>query len=268
MDDDDVSNYNRKRWNALVQANALYTRPTFDLDIESARAIADEFGLLGDLTGSRVLCLAAGGGKQSAAFALLGAVITVVDLSEAQLERDREVAAHLGLPVDARQGDMRDLSFLPPRSFDVVYHPYSINFVPDPSPVFAGVARVLRPGGRYRLMFANPFALAINPRSWTGEGYLLRTPHIDGEEMLTEDENWVFPESRPSGIPRPREYRHTLPTIMNGLASHGLTIQALREQGSLTPDANAEPGTWDHFTAYMPPWIIVLSRLGSASDGG
>jgi 2-polyprenyl-3-methyl-5-hydroxy-6-metoxy-1,4-benzoquinol methylase len=128
---DNVSNYNRERWNALVRANALFTRPALHLDATSARQKIDSEGLLGELTGKRVLCLAGGGGQQSAAFALLGARVTVYDLSDAQLERDREAAAHYGFSVETIQGDMRDLSHFADGAFDVVWHPYSINFVPD-----------------------------------------------------------------------------------------------------------------------------------------
>jgi 2-polyprenyl-3-methyl-5-hydroxy-6-metoxy-1,4-benzoquinol methylase len=53
------------------------------LDTASARACIDPDGWLGALDGLRVLCLASGGGQQSAAFALLGAQVTVVDLSAA-----------------------------------------------------------------------------------------------------------------------------------------------------------------------------------------
>jgi 2-polyprenyl-3-methyl-5-hydroxy-6-metoxy-1,4-benzoquinol methylase len=58
-----------------------------------------------------VLCLACGGGQQSIAFALLEANVTVFDLSEAQLNRDRE-AAHFGVDIKILQGDIRDLSHL------------------------------------------------------------------------------------------------------------------------------------------------------------
>ena len=81
--------------------------------------------------GKSVLCLAGGDGQQSAAFGLLGAKVSVVDFSEAQLEKDREVAVHYGLVIDTVEGDMRDLSHFADDSFDVVYHSYSINFVPD-----------------------------------------------------------------------------------------------------------------------------------------
>ena len=61
-------------------------------------------------------------GQQSVAFALLGTKVTVVDLSDAQLERDRGGAAQLGLDLSTLQGDMRDLSHLDAARFDIVYH--------------------------------------------------------------------------------------------------------------------------------------------------
>jgi SAM-dependent methyltransferase len=263
---DDVAAFNRARWQALADANALYTRPLLTLDPESARARVDPDGWLGDLHGKRVLCLAGGGGQQSAAFALLGADVTVVDLSGAQIARDVQVAAHYGVQVRAIEADMRDLSMLEAASFDLVHHAYSINFVPDVRGVFEQVARVLRPGGRYHLMFANPFTLAINPRAWNGQGYLLKQPYLDGTPIQSEDEVWVYgraasAEGAPPPIPGPREYRHTLSTVVNGLVEGGFTIQRLADAVSISPDQGAEPGTWDHFVSVAPPWLIVLCRF-------
>jgi SAM-dependent methyltransferase len=208
-----------------------------------------------------VLCLAGGGGQQSAAFALLGARVTVVDLSDAQLARDAQAAAHYGVEIQALQADMRDLSGLEAAAFDIVQHAYSINFVPDVRVVFQQVARVLRPGGTYQLMFANPFVAGVNPRSWDGDGYPLRQPYLDGEPIQAEDEAWVYrredSEAAAPPIPGPREYRHTLSTVVNGLAEHGFTIRRLVDVVSIYPDPNAEPGTWDHFVSIAPPWFVV-----------
>ena len=220
---------------------------------------------MGDVAGKNVLCLAGGGGQQSAAFALLGARVTVVDLSDAQLERDAQVAAHYGFDLQIVQADMRDLSALEARSFDLVQHAYSINFVPDVRAVFRQITRVLRPGGTYQLMFANPFTLAVNPRHWNGEGYPLTQPYLDGAPIQSEDESWVYrrddgPASTPP-IPGPREYRHTLSTVVNGLVEHGFTIRRLADAVSIYPDQTAEPGTWDHFVSVAPPWLIVLCRF-------
>src|SRR5688572_19756262 len=119
---DEIAKYNVERWRALVEARALYTRPLLDLDEPSARTVADPRGWLGALKGRHVLCLASGGGRESAAFAVLGARVTVFDLSEEQLEQDRRAAAHYGIGVLTVRGDMRDLSALDTEGFDVVSH--------------------------------------------------------------------------------------------------------------------------------------------------
>ncbi len=259
---DDVSNYNRERWNALVRANALFTRPALHLDATTARQRIDAEGLLGELAGKRVLCFAGGGGQQSVAFALLGARVTVYDLSDAQLERDREAAAHYGVSIETVQGDMRDASHFAADSFDIVWHPYSINFVPEIDRVFAEVARVLRDRGLYHLHFANPFYSGLTAGDWDGQGYALKHPYIDGAEITYEDQDWVYSRSKNTdeAIPPPREYRHTLSTVVNGLVAHGFVIRHLSDTTGMHPDTQAEPGSWDHFNAFAPPWLAVWAE--------
>src|SRR5437879_3824494 len=149
---DEIAQYNIKRWKALAEANALFTRPFFDLTAAEAAERLDPEGRLDDLAGKNVLCLAGGGGRQSAMFALLGAQVTVLDLSQEQLQRDREVARHYSFPIETVQGDMRDLSCFQEAAFDIVWHPYSINFIPDVQVVFRQVARILRRDGLYYLL--------------------------------------------------------------------------------------------------------------------
>src|SRR5690348_16538599 len=121
---DEIARYNLERWQALVDAQAVFTRPELQLDPSRAQALLDPQQRLGDVAGKTVLCLASGDGQQSVAFALLGAHVTVVDLSDAQLQRDHQVAAQYGLDITVLQGDMRDLSALDVASFDIVYQPY------------------------------------------------------------------------------------------------------------------------------------------------
>ncbi|HVO43949.1 MAG TPA: hypothetical protein VMT34_15070, partial [Aggregatilineales bacterium] len=73
---DESARYNAKRWKALAEANALFTRPRLELDAKTAQEMIDPDGKLGDLRGKRVLCLAGGGGQQSACYALLEAEVT------------------------------------------------------------------------------------------------------------------------------------------------------------------------------------------------
>lgn len=254
---DDVAKYNIERWQVLPEANAVFTRPYLDLDQDSAREYLDPQRRLGDVAGKDVLCLAAGGGQQSVAFALLGANVTAIDISEAQLQRDVEAAAHYNLNVNLFQGDMRDLSHFSEKSFDIVWHPYSLNFVPDARAVFREVARVLRVGGIYHLMCANPFFIGLGGKDWNGDGYALSLPYVDGAEITYLDESWIYRGENPSEpVRKCKEYRHTLSTLINGLVEQGFLVLSLTEQNLGTPNAKAEPGTAEHFTSIAPPWLI------------
>lgn len=253
---DEVASYNKGRWEDLARAGIVFSRPALDLDADSARRMLDPRGLLGEVGGRSVLCLAGGGGQQSAAFGLLGADVTVFDLSETQLERDREAAAHYGLTFRTVQGDMRDLSCFGDDSFDVVFQPHSIKFVPDARPVFGEVARVLRRGGLYHLDCPNPFAAGIDERDWDGKGYPLSLPYVDGAEVLCADSRWEVRDEEGNSrmVEGPREFRHTLGALVNGLAAHGLLILGLWED--VGADASAAPGTWEHFKRVAPDFSL------------
>lgn len=258
---DEIAQYNIERWAALTQAEALFTRPKLDLDAAAARALVDPRERLGDLAGRRVLCLAGGGGQQSIAFALLGADVTVLDLSEAQLARDHQAAIRYSVHLDAQQGDIRDLSRFSAASFDTVFQPYSLNFVPDAGVVFHEVARVMRSGGLYTFNCAYPAFAGMGTRDWTGAGYLLQRPYVSGAEVTYPDEAWVYPDGQTGQrVPPVREYRHTLGALVNGLTAAGFALLHLDEQQIGSPDA--EPGSWEHFLAHCPPWLTFFaSRL-------
>jgi len=263
---DDVARFNIDRWQTLVKANAPFTRPLLNLDAETARDRFDPEGLFGDLTGKDVLCLAGAGGQQSAAFAILGAQVTVFDLSEAQLERDREAAAHYQIPIQTAQGDMRDLSGFAPASFDLIYQPYSLGFVPDARIVFAEVARTLRPGGMYFFAMHNPFYCGLSEADWNGEGYSLKLPYTDGARVSMPDPEWVYSQSEESSVPanhgqrESQEYRQTLGKVMNSLIRLGFSLIHFSDARDFTGDPEAEPGTWDHFISIAPPWLAFWWR--------
>ena len=254
---DEVAQYNIERWQALADADALFTRPKLDLTPDAAREFLDAEEMLGDVAGKNVLCLAGGGGQQSAAFALLGANVTVFDLSEAQLERDRQAAAHYHADIQTVQGDMRDLSALPPAAFDIVYQPFSIGYVPDVKVVFTQVARIVRPGGIYYLAGDNPFLCGMSAEDWNGEGYVLKAPYQDEALYVSPDPEWVYAQSR-KPLPAVREahlYRHTLANSLNSLLGLGFTLLRVSDSKHIYPDADAEPGSWDHFVAYAPVYL-------------
>lgn len=256
---DEIAKHNKARWKALAKADALFSRPKFDLDYESAQELVNQNGKLGDVEGKKILCLASGGGQQSAAFALLGAKVTVFDISDEQLERDNAVAEYYGFEIEAVQGDMRNLSEFEQNSFDIVYHPYSLNFVPDTREVFKGVASVLTNQGIYNFSFANPFVMGIKQKSWNGLGYVLQEPYLSKAEINYADQDWVYDKNVHKPIPQVKEYRHILSDLINDLIKVGFIIKHFSDNDSMNPDPESEPTSWNHFVAFVPPWLSVLA---------
>jgi ubiquinone/menaquinone biosynthesis C-methylase UbiE len=251
---DDVALYNIRRWRALVEANAVFTRPLRDMTHEDALERLNADGSLGDLSQKRVLALGGGGGRQSVLYGLCNADITILDISDAQLDIDREMATHYGFDVRLIQGDMRDLSQFEDAAFDIVDHPYSLNFIPEIGDLFKQIARVMSKDGIYQVMFSNPFSVGVRMTEWNGTGYVVSQPYKDGQQVTYADEDWVYDKSQHE-VDLVVEYRHTLSTIINKLAASGFVIQQLQEVGALVRDDSAVGGTWEHLTATLPPWI-------------
>jgi len=261
---DQISEINRERWNALAEANVMHSVPFLEFTRENAADYVYRKTIVPDVAGKAVLCLANGGGQASVAFGLLGADITVLDLSDVQLERDREAARHHGFTVETIQGDMRDLSMFTANHFDIVWQPYSLNYSPTVEPVFQEVARVLKPDGIYEVTFANPFVQSLDGGSWDGIGYLLRGLYIDGEDISHYDPVWEVeqPDGSTISIDRPHEFRHHLSTVLNTLARNGFTLLHLEEWTRYAEPL--EPGSWPHFTQAAPPWFDSFWQLRKA----
>ena len=269
---DTPTNSNEKIWDKLVQNDVLCSRPKLDLTPKVAFDYINQRGFYqNDFQDKKVLCLAGGGGQQSLAFALLEARVTVVDFSAAQLEKDKLAAAKFDKKIQLIKADMRDLSMLEKESFDIIYQPYSINYVPSVAPVFEEVQRLLKPGGIYDLMVHNPYVHGTwkdgcwgnewqTNELWKGKGYPIWQPYQDGYPIKTADPNWNFANSHGDlvKIESPQEYRHTLATMLNGLISRNFELLQFKEE--VGTDDTQTPGSWEHYKSCAPPWLYILSR--------
>jgi len=250
-----------------------YTLPWLDLDVDSFRAyregargcLPEPFSadpvdrlMMSGVHNLDVLCLAGGGGQQSAVFGLLGARVTVLDLMEAQLDGDRAAAAHYGYPLTAIQGDMRDLSPLPTASFERVYQPISTLYLPSLDPVYRAVARVLRPGGLYFADYTYPLLYMAQVMDWDGQAYGLRVgePYQRGEIREDAAGRASFTSGQPIG-----EWHHLLSDIVNGLIGAGLAIRGVWEnpRPDSLPEPGLEPGTPAHRDRYLPFGLSVVA---------
>ncbi len=259
-------------WDQEVENGGIYTRPCLDLTrsgVESTARGPEEVppgfpvfprSLLQDVRGRDVLCLASGGGQQSAVFGLLGARVTVLDLSAGQLRGDSAAAERHGYPVRLVKGDMRDLSVFAAGAFDLVYQPVSICFVPDVREVYREAYRVLRPGGVYAVGHCNPATLPVfftgGGNGWDGAGYRIAEPYAGGPIRMTAGGVENMREGEPTG-----EYRHLLRDIFGGLLEAGFVIAGVAEDPRhLQGNPADEPGSDAHCLAHIAEYFKVVCR--------
>ncbi|MBA4347766.1 MAG: class I SAM-dependent methyltransferase [Clostridiales bacterium] len=100
-----------------------------------------------DLRGKKLLGLACGGGQQMPLFAAAGAVCTVLDYSERQLESERMVAGREGYTIDIVRADMSKPLPFADESFDIIVHPVSNCYIREVEPLWRECYRILKSGG-------------------------------------------------------------------------------------------------------------------------
>lgn len=101
----------------------------------------------GDLSGKKVLGLASGGGQQMPLFAAAGAICTVLDYTQKQLESERIVAEREGYKIEIIHADMTKPLPFKDESFDLIFHPVSNCYVEEVKPIFKECYRILKDGG-------------------------------------------------------------------------------------------------------------------------
>ena len=100
-----------------------------------------------EMKGAEILGLASGGGQQMPIFAALGAKCTVLDYSEKQLQREKEVAERENYEIKLVKADMTEPLPFEDETFDLIFHPVSNCYIEDVFHVWKECYRVLKKGG-------------------------------------------------------------------------------------------------------------------------
>lgn len=246
-----AGSHNRQAWNRLAQQNQRFTRAARDEEFVDPLSLLDRVGWLGSgIRGKNLLCLAAGGGRQGPLYAAAGANVTVVDISNAQLEIDRQVAAERHLNMHLIETSMDDLSMFRPGEFEIVIHPVSTCYLPDLRPVYEQIARVTAADGIYISQHKQPTSLQADAAS-SGDVYSIREPYYRREPMpavrgsLHREEGTL-------------EFLHRWEELLGAMCRAGFSIEDLTEPCHAKPQA--PPGTFAHRSHYIAPYVRVKAR--------
>ena len=249
----DYRRHNRSAWNRFAKEGNRFARPATDSDFLTPLASVDGPGWLGGtVSGKRVLCLAAGGGRQGPLYAAAGADVTVVDISDEMLCIDQQVSLERGLNVKTIRTSMEDLSMLADQSFEIVIQPVSTCYVPTLGQVYSEVARVTTDSGLYISQHKQPASLqsSVTPNR-RGHYSVLHENRADGP----------LPEPEVPGLIRESgtcEFVHAWQAIIGDLCQSGFVVEELIEPDHA--DVAAAPGSFEHRCRFIRPYVRIKAR--------
>lgn len=141
-------------------------------------------GLLGDVSGARVVEVGCGAAQCGRWLVSQGARVLALDLSAGQLAHARRLSEATGIAVPLVQADAGRLP-IRDAGVDLACSAFgAVPFVADSAAVMREVARVLRPGGRWVFSVTHPIQWCFpddpGPRGLKArESYFDRTPYVE-----------------------------------------------------------------------------------------
>lgn len=243
--------HNQRAWDRRAQRQDTFAQPARDDEFRNPLAVLDGCGWLGgNISGKKLLCLAAGGGRQGPLYAAAGAQVTVVDISPAMLELDREVSRERKLTLRTVQTSMDDLSMFVDAEFDIVIHPVSTCYVSDVTKTYREVARVTRPGGVYISQHKQPTSLQAGMKPSPG-GYELVEPYYRSGPLPVVSGSRLREEGT-------LEYLHRWEELMGKMCRAGFVIEDVIEPNHA--DGDSERGSLGHRSCFAAPYVRLKAR--------
>lgn len=212
----------------------------------------EQLGVLGEVTGRRVLEIGGGAAQCSRYLRGHGAEVVASDLSGGMLAQARAIEAarrESGIPLLQCDGAALPLA---DDAFDIVFTAYGVlPFVADARAVLHEAARVLRPGGLFAFATTHPIRWAF-PDDPGPDGLRAQGSYFDRAPYVEEDD---------AGLVTYVEHHRTLGDWVGELASAGFVLQELIEPE--WPADNAQVwGGWSPLRgAHLPGTAIFRAVL-------
>ena len=227
----------RKSWNrATANHNVHKGDQAAFLRGGGETLFAEEVELLGDLTGKRVVHVQCNSGQDSLCIARLGAEVLGVDFSDEAIGFARRLSQESGIPARFELGEAVSWMSTTEERFDVAFASYGVTtWIKDLDAWARGVARILRPGGRFVYVEFHPLCWSLGPAIDLrgGDDYFQAVPFLEpvGDYVAESGAGLSASGSGPAGsndIPAV-SWQHTLAELITAFAGAGLRIEELRE---------------------------------------
>ncbi len=235
---DDELDQTRRSWNrATANHNSHKGDQAAFLREGGTTLFSEEIGLLGDLAGRRVVHLQCNSGQDSLCVSRLGAAEVVgVDFSDEAIGFARRLSEDSGIPARFELGEVVRWMSTTEERFDVAFASYGVTvWIKDLDAWARGVARILRPGGRFVYVEFHPLAWSLGAALdlCDGDDYFQSAPFIEpvGDYVADSGDGLSAQGSGPAGtndIPAVC-WQHSQGELLTALAGAGLRIEVLHE---------------------------------------
>ena len=216
---------------------------------------------IGNPSGKKVLNLLGSHGKKAICLALLGADVTVVDISEENRLYAKETAAAAGVELNYICSDVLNIPDEETLgTFDFVLMEFGVlHYFTDLHPLFSLVSRRLAPNGRLMLTDFHPFA-----RTWMKTRNLQYPSGIYFDDTIKEGEvafAKLLPEEERYGLGKVLTRSWTVGDVITSVASEALFIRTFEEIRN-----NEGSGCPEFYTLIADKCNVPLAPLYAEND--
>ena len=197
--------------------------------------------LLGDVSGTRVLDLGCGAGRNAIALARAGARVIAVDESAEQVAEARTAIDAAGVRVELHHAPLAELAFLRADTIDAALCVGALTGVADVSRVFRQLHRVLRPEHAAVISLPHPAFTLLDPGA--EDPLQVRRSAFDEEPFSADD-------------PRAGSRARTIGTLFTELGRAGFRVDTVLEP---RPTQTGGPH-WSRAMEKVPATLILRAR--------
>jgi len=235
----------------------------------------EECELLGDIQGKELVHLQCNSGQDSLCLAARGACVTGVDFSDEAIKFGHQLSRDANLPAKFVQAEVVSWMHATPQRFDVAFASYgALPWIKDLGSWFAGVRRILRPGGKLVCLEFHPLVWSFGPDLRpTQDDYFAHGPFVepvgdyvgDSGESLQSKNDVVATNTLPA-----TSWQFTLAEVVTLVIKSGLSLIRVDEYPHsngcrVHPKLEASPGrrwVWPEGLARLPlMYSLVALRV-------
>nr|WP_144923942.1 class I SAM-dependent methyltransferase [Paenibacillus bovis] len=187
---------------------------------------------LGNVSGKKIANLLGSGGIRGVALAVLGADVTIVDISEENARYAKELSMAANVNMNYIVSDLFDIPIVEMESqFDIVFMEFGIlHYFSDLEKLANIIFKLLKPNGKLILRDFHPFSKVVDINE--KEGTLrLKESYFDKSLRLNPVAyEGFFPEKEQESFPKTYLRKWTFSEVITSLGQQGFIIKKLYEE--------------------------------------